>query len=143
MQTTKRGVLYVGHQCNLNCRFCYYKHLPVDKRKWFGLAQCLKQAQQLRIWYGNQFVDITGGEPTIYPYITELVSHCRSIGLRTSLITNAQALADMELCVDLKKAGAHDFLVSIQGVDDVYDDMVGVPGAASQQLKALSKLRRL
>lgn len=138
--TSQRGVLYVGYKCNLDCGFCYYRHLPSEKKGWSPLGTCVKKAQYLRIYYGNTFVDITGGEPTIYPQILSLVRYCRSIGLLPTCITNAQALADKRLCQEFKKAGIHDLLVSIHGLDSVYDNFVGKEGASETQIVALDNL---
>ena len=90
--------------------------------------------------YGNDAVDIQGGEPTIYPQIDELVSYCRGIGLRPTLITNALALANRDRCLSLRQAGLHDLLVSVHGQGEIFDSIVGVPQAHRKQLLAIDNL---
>ena len=42
-------------------------------------------------YYGNNSVDIQGGEPTLYPHIFDLVAYCAEIGLSPTLITNGRS----------------------------------------------------
>ena len=90
--------------------------------------------------YGNNAIDIQGGEPTLFRHINELVAHCRAIGLIPTLITNAITLQDARRCVALKDAGIRDLLVSVQGLDDTYDTIVGVKGASVKQRHGLANI---
>lgn len=90
--------------------------------------------------YDNNAIDIQGGEPTLYRHINELVEHCRKIGLMPTLITNAIALQDLRKCVALKESGIRDLLVSVQGLDDTYDSIVGVKGVSVKQRQGLENI---
>ena len=103
---TQRGVLSVGLACDIECIFCYYRHS--DKKAFRSLDELKEEATKLRVFYGNSRVDITGGEPTIYPYLVPLVEHCHKIGLKPSIITHGQRLS-RDLVVRLKLAGVEDF----------------------------------
>jgi pyruvate-formate lyase-activating enzyme len=107
----------------------------------------LEKAKQicttLRYVYGNRAIDIQGGEPTIYPQIFELIKFCAEIRLEPTLITNGIVLANEELCLKYKEAGIKDFLVSIHGLGDTYDTVVGLKGGAKKQMKALYNLQKL
>lgn len=138
---TKRAVLYVGYHCNIRCKFCYY--LYSGNKTWYPLPKCKNQADAFRHDYGNNAVDITGGEPTIYPDILQLVSHCRQTGLKPTLITNMQALADYRCAEEFKHAGIEDFLCSIHAWKDKYDKLVGNPGGFKNIQMALYNLRLL
>lgn len=144
---TKRGVIWLGQTCNLRCSFCYF----IDKvssgshpeHPFMGLEKAQRICRTLVEHYGNNAVDLQGGEPTIYPGIERLVAYCREIGLAPTLITNALALDNRESCVRLRAAGVADFLVSIQGLGEVHDRLVGVPGAQRRQMTALRHFRDL
>ena len=82
---TGRGVIYIGYKCNLRCKFCYYEH--EDAKKWQPIEDAKKAAHLYRNHYGLCAVDITGGEPTIYPNIHELLEYCNKIGLSPTCIT--------------------------------------------------------
>jgi MoaA/NifB/PqqE/SkfB family radical SAM enzyme len=141
---TKRGVMWLGQTCNLRCHFCYFldriedsKHpehafMPVEKAK--------KICHTLVHVYGNNAIDIQGGEPTICPYALELVRYCREIGLLPTLITNGLMLADKKRCEEYLKAGIRDFLVSVQGLGAAHDHVVRVRGAHEKQMKGLRNL---
>ena len=94
----------------------------------------------LRFVYDNTAIDIQGGEPTLYTSIVPLLEHCRAIGLTPTLISNALLLADRERCRRLHEAGLYDFLLSIQGIGETYDRIVGVPGGSVKQMQALDNL---
>ena len=93
-------------------------------------------------YYGNNSIDIQGGEPTLYPPIYELVEYCAEIGLSPTLITNAIALSKLENVEHYKQVGIRDFLISIQGLGEVYDRIVGRSGAHIWQMKALRNLQQ-
>ncbi len=138
MKITTRAVLYVGYGCNLNCRFCYY-HFS-NKKIWKNIFLAKIEALIYRGIFGNDRVDITGGEPTIYPYILELVRFCKKIGLRPSIITNGIALADEKKVFSLKKAGIFDFIISVHGLGRTYDQIVCSPKASEIQQMGIKNL---
>lgn len=139
---TKRGVLWLGQTCNLRCKFCYFVNRidSVDhpEHPFMSLEKAKEICSILVKYFGNNAIDIQGGEPTIYKDIFELVAYCREIGLLPSLITNALTLSNKRICQKFKDAGVRDFLVSVHGLGDVYDEVVGdIPGASKKQLKGI------
>ncbi|KJU85157.1 Radical SAM domain-containing protein [Candidatus Magnetobacterium bavaricum] len=138
---TKRGVLYVGYLCNVRCVFCYYAYTPA--KDWHSLQECKKDAHQYRTVYGNECVDITGGEPTVYPHIFELLDYCKEIELTPTLITNMQALAKKEKALKFKEYGVYDFLCSIHALGDTYDDLTKVKGSWKNVMTALENLHAI
>lgn len=137
---TPRGVLYVGYRCNIKCRFCYYAH--ADAKEWHSLDECKRDASLYRHEYGNSQVDITGGEPTIYPAIFDLLDYCNEIGLRPSLITNMQALRDEEKVTRFRDHGVYDFLCSIHGLGEVYNHITATRHGWDNILQATANLNR-
>jgi sulfatase maturation enzyme AslB (radical SAM superfamily) len=93
--------------------------------------------------YGNNSIDIQGGEPTIFPGIYELIEYCAEIGLKPTLITNALILDKLEACQKLKDAGIFDLLISAHALGETYNELVQVPGASARQLKALDNLKQI
>ncbi|MBF0609423.1 MAG: radical SAM protein [Magnetococcales bacterium] len=138
---TKRGVLYVGYLCNVRCVFCYYAYTPA--KDWHTIEECKKDAHQYRTLYDNDWVDITGGEPTVYPHIFELLDYCKEIGLTPTLITNMQALAKKDKALKFKEYGVYDFLCSIHALGDTYDDLTKVKGSWKNVMTALENLHAI
>ncbi|MBF0466211.1 MAG: radical SAM protein [Nitrospirae bacterium] len=140
----KRAVLWLGQTCNLRCQFCYFleriesashkEHPFMTLEKAKAICSCLVD------FYHNNAIDIQGGEPTLYREILELTQHCRNIGLLPTLITNAVLLCKRTRCSELKAAGVRDLLISVHGLGDNYDSLVGVKGASKKQMAALENI---
>jgi MoaA/NifB/PqqE/SkfB family radical SAM enzyme len=141
---TRRGVIWLGQTCNLRCHFCYFQSRITatdhPDHPFMSLEKAKTICSTLRTCYHNHSVDIQGGEPTIYPEINALVSHCADIGLMPTLITNALVLDQRTRCASLKQAGIKDLLISVHGLGEDYDAMCGVKGAHKRQMNALENL---
>lgn len=108
---TKRAVIDVGHKCNIECKMCYWLHeLKSGNASWRSLEDLKKEmfnAQQR----GNNYIDATGGEPTLYPYITELIAHAASLQMKFCIITNG--LTGERQTQRILESGIDDWLVSV------------------------------
>jgi len=142
---TRRGILWLGQTCNLRCHFCYFldriedEHHP--EHAFMSLEKAKVICRTLVEYYGNNSIDIQGGEPTLYPRIYDLVAYCADIGLSPTIITNAQVLASRAAVAHFRQSGIRDFLVSVQGLGATYDELVGKQGAHVRQMKALRHLQ--
>ena len=125
---TRRGILWLGQTCNLRCQFCYFLDRIEDENHpehpFMTLEKAKEICRTLVDHYGNNSIDIQGGEPTLWPSIYDLVAYCAEIGLSPTIITNAQVLARREVVTRHKDAGIRDFLVSVQGLGPIYDQLV-------------------
>jgi sulfatase maturation enzyme AslB (radical SAM superfamily) len=143
---TRRGILWLGQTCNLRCHFCYFldriENAEHPEHAFMGLDKAKAICRTLVDFYGNNSIDIQGGEPTLYPPIYDLVEYCASIGLSPTLITNAIALSKHENVLRFRDRGIRDFLISVQGLGSVYDRIVNRNGAHRWQMKALGNLQR-
>ncbi|MEQ8700146.1 MAG: radical SAM protein [Bauldia litoralis] len=138
---TRRGVLWLGQTCNIRCHFCYFLDRINDREHpehaFMDLEKAKEICHALRFRYGSTSVDIQGGEPTIWKHVCDLVAYCVEIGLQPTLITNAIALAKEHKVQELKAAGVRDLLISVQGLGDVYDEIVDLPGGSEKQMQAI------
>ena len=141
---TRRGVMWLGQTCNIRCHFCYFldriNATDHPEHPFMTLEKAKRICSTLLDVYDNNAIDIQGGEPTLFRHINELVEHCRKIGLMPTLITNAIALQDLRKCAQLKDFGIRDLLVSVQGLDETYDAIVGVKGASVKQRHGLENI---
>lgn len=144
---TQRGVLWLGQTCNQRCYFCYFLHRIEDsshpEHPFMTLDKAKAICKTMRDFYGNTSIDIQGGEPTIYPEIFELIRYCREIGLLPTLITNGILLERGGELEKYKEAGLRDFLVSLHGLDEVHDEVVGFKGAYAKISTAIDGMGRL
>lgn len=82
--------IHPTRNCNLKCRHCYSesgpdrdRQLPLDHLKRF-----ISQAKNI----GYRYIGISGGEPLLWDDLHTFLSHAKSLGLSTSLITNGTLL---------------------------------------------------
>jgi len=71
--------------CNMNCRYCFAKfsHIrnPLSKKDWFQIILLLAD-------YGMKKVNFVGGEPTLCPFLGELIIFSNKLGLITGVASN-------------------------------------------------------
>lgn len=144
---TRRAVLWLGQTCNARCYFCYFidrirsAHHP--EHPFMSLEKAKQICKTLREFYGCTAIDIQGGEPTIHPDILPLITYCRDIGLYPTLITNGLHLAKPGVLEQFRDAGVRDFLVSLHGIGEVHDEVVGRKGASEKIITAIERMRDL
>ena len=102
---------------------CYYAYGESD---WSKPVEEVKSELRQALERGNTTVDFTGGEPTIYPGMAEVIEYAESIGLHTCIITNGLAL---ERVKKLTEAGCSEWLLSIHGFENRQDELLKVKGA--------------
>lgn len=139
---TRRGVLWLGLRCDMRCKFCYDRHIPRADKIWIGRDEAIAALDKFRQFYGNQFVDFMGGEPTMHPSVLDLVCHAAGIGLFPTIITHGLRLEDPGLVRDFVDAGLHDVRISIHGVGATATAIHGRgENTFDRQLRALENLR--
>ncbi len=142
---SKRAVMWLGQTCNQRCFFCYFVGRIMDKdhpeHPFMSLDKAKDICRTLREVYDNTAIDIQGGEPTIYPEICELVQYCHDIGLYPTLITNGLVLDKRDALVKYKEACLRDFLVSLHGLREIHDEVVGHKGAYAKITSAIEGMR--
>ncbi len=98
---------HLEKQCNLRCSFCYA--VFDDDRALRAIRHGLPEAQATRVVElvhaaGAQKITFVGGEPTLCPYLPNLLRLAHSLGLVSTLVTNGARLERvLELapgCVD-------------------------------------------
>jgi len=136
---TKRAMIEVGMKCNLSCMFCYYHHLGDLSKQHFTDIEQLKADVNQAKYRGNNYIDISGGEPTIYPEIGELVKHIKSKNMGCRIITNA--LLSENRIDELIYFGVDEFLISIHGIESVHNHLVGHPQANQRVIKFIEHVK--
>ena len=79
----------IHNVCNYNCSFCEPRHKD-GSTKWLSLEKYKEYTDKLisitnsnSVWF-----QITGGEPTLYPHLIDLLKYIKSKGVYISLISN-------------------------------------------------------
>jgi MoaA/NifB/PqqE/SkfB family radical SAM enzyme len=133
---TKRAWIDSGRLCNALCSFCYYKHTAHQGYK--SLQENCRKVDFDCI-RGCNYEDISGGEPTILPYIVDLINYIHSKNIKCCVITNG--LANEDITKKLLDANTDDFLISMHGLESVHDTTVNVQDAFRKQDRFISQVQ--
>jgi radical S-adenosyl methionine domain-containing protein 2 len=83
--------LHVNSMCNLRCAYCFgafpADHGGLDGEAWRRIIEQLPGE-------GVRRVTFSGGEPTLFPPLAEIIRHAKRVGLQTSIVTNGARLTD-------------------------------------------------
>lgn len=142
---TRRGLMWLGQTCNLRCYFCYYLDRIEDEEhpehRFMSLEKAKAICKTLVDVYGNNSIDVQGGEPTLWKPLPKLIRYCDGIGMKITVITNGIALGNKALTLRLRDAGVRDFILSVQGLGAVYDEIVGRKGMWQRQMRGLRNVQ--
>ncbi|EKD89644.1 MAG: radical SAM protein, partial [uncultured bacterium] len=79
---------YVTLRCNARCEFCNIwrqkDNFTLLEQSLEDIEKNLKALKKL----GVKIIDFTGGEPLLYPYLTEALKLAKKIGFYTTITTN-------------------------------------------------------
>ena len=127
----ERCEIILTDRCNFKCPYCR------------GLKEGLKgdmpwdeavRTVDLWIEQGLQNVRFSGGEPTLYKRLDELVAKCKAGGVKHIAISS-NGSAKREVYEKLLAAGANDFSISLDsGCCSIGDDMAGGVGGSWQKV---------
>ncbi len=97
-------LLEINSLCQLRCQYC--SAAPFNGSQW-PLPRAITLIEELGkfpVWA----LTISGGEPLLYPHLSELIEACFNVGIRPVINTNGLKLLDdktFEGLVDLKDRG--------------------------------------
>lgn len=132
-----RIILSVSGLCNNKCLFC----CASSDRSMRSLAQIKSELDAAREKDCDEVV-LTGGEPTIYPDIIEVVSYAKSIGFKSiKTVTNGRMFFYRDFTDEIINAGLNEIIFSIHGpAPEVHDLHTGSPGSFSQLIKGIKNV---
>lgn len=108
---------YVTYRCNSRCVYCNVwqnkafsnvQELPLEDAK-----ELLKQCYEL----GVRYVDFTGGEPTLYPHLAEVIKYAKELGIKTEVTSNCIATTSKRKMIEVA-ATADKFNTSLDTLDN-------------------------
>ncbi|MBL7056097.1 radical SAM protein [Candidatus Woesearchaeota archaeon] len=135
-------ILKINNLCNLNCCFCadsieerskpdFYYNCLVD-----GLIENRKKFDTLII---------TGGEPTIYPKLLQLIDCAKNVKYKKiSLTTNGVMLHDASNVEKLSCAGVDAFLISFSTSEErMFDSIVKKAGSFERVVQGIKNVKNV
>ena len=137
----KTYTLQLGYKCNSNCLFCEIpkqfkeKVNPIFYEKLKELIKNRKKFDDLRI---------TGGEPTIYPKILEIVNYAKKVCKykKIRLESNGFMYYYKEFVNKLADGGVDHFQISFQTTDpQEYDKITGVKNSYKYVMDGIENIK--
>ncbi len=127
--------LALTYRCNNDCAHCYNarsRRFPeLDLRVW---KKMIDKVWSLRIPH----IVFTGGEPTLYQGLPELVAYAEKTGLVTGLNTNGRRLSDQRYLNALVEAGLDHVQITFESHDPaIHNRMVGANSAWPETVAGL------
>lgn len=125
----------LSYKCQNRCFHCYNeeerKIEPLDKEKWFDVLKKIES-------FGIPHIVFTGGEPTLVPYLTDLIQYAENLGLVTGLNTNGRKLKEADYANLLTQSGLDHIQITIESPDEeIHDKIVNEKGAFSETLSGI------
>jgi MoaA/NifB/PqqE/SkfB family radical SAM enzyme len=127
----------VTSRCNARCGFCSIpSQVPESDRAASEIERAIDQLHSL----GIRYIQITGGEPLLFPHLISTVRHASSLGMLLTVVTNG-SLLDEKRVKALAENGVQGISISVDHPDSVIlEENRGIPGLAKRITRGVSYL---
>lgn len=126
--------LALTYRCQNDCGHCYNEtkeKKELTPEQWKDVIS--------KLWaLGIPHIVFTGGEPTLYPKLDELVAKSEEFGQVTGLITNGRSLARPGYLKELVSLGLdHVQITVLSHKEEIHDELTGAHGAWKETIDGL------
>ena len=128
-------------KCNLRCQFC---HMPELNPRILSLKEVMSFIDSVDHSKAQIFT-ITGGEPTLVPYLPVLIAYIKKSNKdhRVGLQTNGLAFASKEYLLKLLKVGLEKILLSCHGhTEEKFEQVTQIPHSFEKFCVAMENLSK-
>ena len=132
---------HVTNQCNLDCAICFTKKMRKNVNLFLkkdDIPNYIYILKQL----GVQKIDISGGEPLLYPYLRDLVNACAQNNIFITVTTSGVGLTEnVEWLVHQQHLFSR-IILSIDGNEALHNRLRGSEKAFSTCIGVIEKLKK-
>jgi radical S-adenosyl methionine domain-containing protein 2 len=85
---------HIWRTCNMKCKFCFATYdsvLPQHVKRGIPLLEAQRLIAVLRD-AGFRKITFAGGEPTLCPWLPEVVAYAKDVGFKTAIVSNGSRL---------------------------------------------------
>ncbi|MFA5061454.1 MAG: radical SAM/SPASM domain-containing protein [Candidatus Pacearchaeota archaeon] len=125
------------YNCNNRCKWCYASSNGLQVSRELNRSK-ISPVLGLLSKLGIKRTILIGGEPTMYPYLEEVLEEHQRYGLRTGIVTNGRKLKDRVFSQMLKSKGIDSLTISIEGYDSLsHDEVTQVQGSYRESIRGI------
>jgi radical SAM protein with 4Fe4S-binding SPASM domain len=138
------AVIELTDTCNLTCRYCYrdaefFCNAQKTKTKFVPLDRMIEMCKILHT-NGVKIIELSGGEPSLYPHAAEVINYCSEHFGLVSLVTNGTCITE-DIAEQIAKAMNIVIGLSLDGAcEETVDHIAGVPGTFERVCEGLKLL---
>jgi radical SAM protein with 4Fe4S-binding SPASM domain len=134
MRSPYRMDLALTYRCQNDCGHCYNEHKDgkeLSVEQWKSVLD--------KLWaIGVPHVVFTGGEPTLYEHIDDLIRKSEELGQVTGLITNGRRLRQPGYLKELVRTGLDHVQITVLSLrESLHDELAGCKGAWKDTVEGL------
>ncbi len=134
--------LNINRGCNLRCEWCYAKNTGFDPFSNISLEDA-KKAIDLIAEIGINSIILIGGEPTLHPFLCEIINYAKKNNMVVSIVSNGLKFADMTFLRKIKDSGVDFINLSLKGENkNTFQSITGVD-AFDEVMCAIENISRL
>ncbi len=127
---------HLWEPCNMRCKFCYATFQDVRNtilpKGHLSKEQSIEVVRQLAK-FGFEKITFAGGEPTLCPWLPDLIQTAKDFGMTTMVVTNGSRLTDLFL--EANKTCLDWIALSIDSLNDETNLMTGRAIAGKRPLR--------
>lgn len=135
-----RIFLFPLYICNNDCLICF----AGDRKRVIAKPSPLKQLKSFigKNYRSHRYIDIAGGEPTLYKELPDLIRYCKDKGLVVRMFSNCRRFKDTAFTEEIVKTELDYVIVDFHSHHpSVHDRMTQRRGSFSETLKGLENLK--
>lgn len=128
----KFAALHITTYCEGNCAFCYITEPNMPREH--GDLDTLKRIVDRLAEAGVEMLELVGGNPSLYPHITELLIYCQQAGLEVAILSNTHHYEHASIAEIAPYVSALE--TTIHGLPELHDRFTR-PGTYAEIIKNL------
>ena len=134
--------IHITNRCSNNCKHCYFREIPTLHD--IDLDTCsdfILKCRTLASKKGKELqIDFIGGDPLLYPHISEISRFCIENQVKYGLKCNPNELSNNWEHVRDVVLSSNDIMLSLDGLEQT-NDYIRSAGSFSQTLTAIERLK--
>ncbi|MDD2565651.1 MAG: radical SAM protein [Candidatus Gracilibacteria bacterium] len=128
--------------CNFFCKHCGSSAGKQTFNNELNTAEILKTFKDLSRDFNPKeiVIAVTGGEPLLRKDIFEVMKFANNLGFQWGMVTNGY-FVNIEVVNKMKESGMNSIDVSIDGIEEVHDELRNMKGSYEKAINAVKLLR--